>query len=115
MSFMKTLIALAMLLARTSLIAQTPSDTVTIHVSASHWIPGQEFHSASYEKLTAVINGKRLELEAFIGGPFMLQPGDYRARLVGERRQSPNELAQTYEILLPGNKSRKFDVVGIEE
>jgi hypothetical protein len=48
----------------------------------------------STELLTAVINGRKVELQGALSGPDMLLPGNYRARLVS---------------------TRKFDLTGIRE
>jgi len=84
---MRTLIAVAMLLAQSAAAAQTPSDIITIHVRASHWT-----HSLTTQN-----------------------PGDYRARLVSEHRESAYELRQSYEILLPNKRTRTFVVTGVQE
>jgi hypothetical protein len=91
MSHMKTLTVLALLLAPVSLAAQQP------------------------ELLTAVINRRKVELQGALSGPDMLLPGNYRARLVSETHESVYELRQQWEILLPGDRTRKFDLVGIRE
>ena len=114
---MKTLALLtALLLAPMSLAAQQPGDTVTIHVSASHFtvIPADR-STASFEILTAVIQGRKVELSAFLSGPDMLLPGNYRARLVSEKHESQYELRQYWEILLPGNRARTFALIGLRE
>jgi hypothetical protein len=116
MPFMKTLTLLAVLLAPPSLAAQQPGDTVTIHVSASHWTVLPADRSTSpFEILTAIINGRKVELGANLSGPDMLLPGDYRARLVSEAHESVYELRQNWEILLPGNRKRTFDLIGVRE
>ena len=69
----------------------------------------------STELLTAVINGRKVELQGALSGPDMLLPGNYRARLVSETHESVYELRQQWEILLPGDRTRKFDLVGIRE
>jgi hypothetical protein len=112
--------ALALLVAPISLAAQQPGDTVTVHVSASHWTlgggpPGINNTEGSTETLETVIDGKKLELIASLSGPDVLLPGDYRAQLLSERHESPVELRQSYRIILPNNRSRNFDVVGVEE
>ena len=115
---MKTLTVLPLLLAPVSLAAQQPGDTVTIHVSASHWetIPfGNTAARLSTEFLTAVINGRNVDLAGALSGPDMLLPGNYRARLVSEAHESVYELRQKWEILLPGDRTRTFDLVGVRE
>jgi len=113
---MKTLTVLTLLLAPVSLAAQQPGDTVTIHVSASHWtvLPADR-STSSFEILTAIINGRKVELGANLSGPDMLLPGNYRARLVSETHESVYELRQNWEILLPGNRKRTFDLIGVRE
>ena len=115
---MKTLTVLTLLLAPVSLAAQQPGDTVTIHVSASHWVTlpfGNGAGHESTELLSAVINGRKVELQGSLSGPDMLLPGNYRARLVSEGHESVYELRQQWEILLPGDRTRKFDLIGIRE
>jgi hypothetical protein len=114
---LKTLTVLALLFAPISLVAQQPGDTVTVHVSASHWVFGMGINNTvvTVERLNAVINGKKLELMANLSGPDMLIPGDYRAQLLSEHQESQYEMRQSYKILLPKNRSRTFYVTGIEE
>ena len=64
---------------------------------------------------TAAVGGKTLELSAFLAAPDLLLPGDYRARLVSEHRESAYELRQSYEILLPDKRTRTFVVTGVQE
>jgi hypothetical protein len=98
MSVMKTLTLLVALIAPWSVAAQQVGDTATIHVSASHWttLPADR-STTSFEILTAVINGRHVELSGGLGGPDMLLPGDYRARLVS------------------GDRTRTFDLIGVRE
>ena len=117
MLVLKALTALAMLLTPIGSSAQTSGDTVAIHVSASRWKLGIGPGStpSPIERLNAVINGKKLQLSGDLSGPDLLIPGDYPALLISERHESADEVRQSYEILLPNNRSRTFVVTGLTE
>jgi hypothetical protein len=44
-----------------------------------------------------------------------LKPGDYKARLATDDHSRAYLTVQTYEILYPDNRSRKFEVIGNSE
>jgi hypothetical protein len=113
---MRTFALLAALIAPLPLAAQQVGDTISIHVSASHWrIMPVDRAEEHFEDLSAVIKGRKVELSAGLSGPDMLLPGNYRARLVSEKRESVYELRQRWEILLPGDRTRTFDLIGVRE
>lgn len=108
---------LATLLTPIALAAQAPGDTVTVHVNGSRWRIGgiAKGDQLTVERLDAVVNGRKIELTADLSGPDLLIPGDYRAQLLSERHESPNEIRQSYRILLQNDRSRTFTVTGLRE
>ena len=63
-------------------------------------------------RLTVTIDGKKYELS---GGGYLLNPGDYKAKVIRERHQNNYETYRIYEFLLPENKTRTFVVTGLLE
>jgi hypothetical protein len=87
--------------------ASSPSDySINIHVSSSRATePG-------VQRLDVVIDGKKYKLQAPANGLFSL--GDYKAKLVRDEHKGA-DVVQVYELLLPGQKTRQFVVVGQTE
>jgi len=56
-----------------------------------------------------------LEYVKQFGGVSLLRIGDYRARLIDNPVSSSYELNQVYEFKFADGKTRKFEVVGMEE
>jgi hypothetical protein len=109
----------AVLLAAAPATAQSPADyTITVHVSSSRWaiVPGN-LATASVQLLDVVIDGKKYDLEANApsNSPSVLALGDYKAKLVQDEHKTAYESSETYELLFPDKKTRKFMVVGQTE
>jgi len=83
--------------------------TITIHVAASRMVPEA---GARFERLEAVIDGKKYELESDSAPNMLLSLGDYKARVVKDDHKVAYESYKVYEFLFPDNKTRKFIVVG---
>jgi hypothetical protein len=66
-------------------------------------------------RLSVAIDGKKYELEAF--SYHLLAPGDYKAKLVPAKRKitDPYEVDQTYELLFPDKKTKRYVLVGLWE
>ncbi len=93
-----------------------PADyKVKIHVVAAEFAAS----STLQQVLTVTINGRHYRLlgptssaKIFTGyGTGLLNPGDYQAKLVEDTHKSSFESIQTYELLLPDGKTRKFFVI----
>jgi hypothetical protein len=86
-----------------------------IHVSAAEYAPS----STLQQILTVVIDGKHYRMigptssaRMFSGnGTGLLNPGDYKGKLVEDTHKSSFESIQSYELLLPDGKTRKFSVI----
>ena len=69
-----------------------------------------------YQQLVAVLGGKKVRLlsEFSVGG--LLVPGTYQAKGPSPQKaksDSVYDLRQSYELLLPDGKTRRFALVGI--
>jgi hypothetical protein len=101
------------------LFAQSKPDdySITVHVTASRnilepWLT----HVRSAQKLNATIDGKKYELEyRSLAGASLLRLGDYKAKLIEDTHKNSYELNQVYEFQFADGKTRKFEVVGMEE
>jgi hypothetical protein len=89
-----------------------PADyTTTVHVSACHL----SFVSVTtLQNLDVAINGKGYQLQA-VSNDGVLALGDYKAKLVQDLHKTAYESSQTYELLFPDMKVRKFSVIGQSE
>jgi hypothetical protein len=63
--------------------------------------------------LNVVIDGKKYELQSELAIGRLLALGDYKAKLVTNRK-SAYEALRVYEFLLP-DKTRRYEVVGQTE
>jgi hypothetical protein len=81
--------------------------TVNVHVSSS----SMDAHGT--QLLDVVIDGKKYELRSELPIGRLLALGDYKAKLVTNRKAA-YESFQVYEFLLP-DKTRQYDVVGQTE
>ena len=81
--------------------------TVNIHVSSSSLVPH------GLQLLEVVIDGKKYQLQSELGVNMLLALGDYKAKLVTNRKRA-YETYEVYEFLLP-DKTRKYDIVGQTE
>ena len=113
---MKTIAFLFLLLSATA-FAQSKTDdySVIVHVAASRIAATPQGHFS--QRLKATIDGKKYELEYVkqFGGVSLLRIGDYRARLIDNPVSNSYELNQVCEFKLAYGKTRKFEVVGMEE
>jgi hypothetical protein len=87
---------------------------VAVHVISSRLIVEAQCIGRS-QLLAVTINGKNYELESGCGFAALFALGDYKAKLVKDEHKSAYDALQVYEILLPDNKTRKFEVVGQSE
>jgi hypothetical protein len=97
-----------------------PSDySIAVHVTASRIVAElwgkDDLHFA--QQLTATIDGKKYELKYSkqFGGVSLLRVGDYSAKLIEQNNANSYELNQVYEFKFADGKTRKFDVIGMEE
>jgi hypothetical protein len=96
--------------------------SVDVNVSSSYWeMDTANLGPQAVQRLKAVIGGKKDELEAptkrgsLQAGVTLLNPGDYKARLVQDVHKTGYESSQAYAFLFPDKKTRKFAVVGLSE
>jgi hypothetical protein len=87
---------------------------VNIHVSASR-MTFLDSRSGGQQELNVVIDGKKYELKSSGAPNVLFALGDYKAKLVHDSHQNAYDSDQVYEFLLPGNKTRKFRVIGQTE
>jgi hypothetical protein len=86
-----------------------PTDyPITIHVTASRGIVTA--HGA--QDLDVIIDGKKYELQSYLGVGDLLALGDYKAKLVLNDHKTDYDSHQAYEFLFSDRKTRRFDVVG---
>jgi len=96
--------------------AKTPpnpaSYPITIHVTGSHLVPQ---NGEDREHLDVVIDGQRYELRSTDPGKtWVFRLGDYKARLTASQ-STPYDFFYMYELLLPDNSTRQFQVIGIPD
>ena len=92
--------------------------SITVHVSSSHWVIEQtSIGPRGYQKVDAIINGKKFECRAEVpsGRPTLLAVGDYTAKLVEDVHKHSYEFVQTYEFRFADNTTRRFMVTGQSE
>jgi hypothetical protein len=120
----KMALLIPLLLAAYSWAAPNPDEySINVHVSSSRWFmePSLLGGPIPREKLDVIIDGKKYELEASAfranleAGVTLLEPGDYKAKLIQDQHKTTYEASQAYEFLLPDKKTRKFIVVGRTE
>jgi hypothetical protein len=64
----------------------------------------------------ALVNGKKLEFRSNSYVTLTISPGDYRARIVkAAAGSSADEIGDTYELVVQGNKTLRCVVTGISE
>jgi len=102
----------------------TEEYSISVHVSSSRWVmePAMLIGPQPVQRLSAIIDGKKYELEApatlranLQAGVTLLAIGDYKARLVQDVHKTAYESSQAYEFQFPDKKTRKFMVVGQSE
>lgn len=116
---MKKIALVVLLLSTLCLAASNKNDkfNLTIHVSSSFLTFNG---STCTNQLNILVDGINYQLvggcdhqEDVHYGP--LKPGDYKARLATDDHSRAYLTVQTYEILYPDNRSRKFEVIGNSE
>lgn len=91
-----------------------PEYTINVHLSESRMV--REGDSIAYqEKLSAVIDGKKFQLESIIPTNTLLMLGDYKARIVNDHHSNDYDVWRICEFQLPDKKTRQFLVVGQSE
>jgi hypothetical protein len=89
--------------------APNPADyTISVHVTRSRSV-GLD------GRLNVVIDGKKYELQAGAIPQGLLALGDYKAKIVRDEHKESYYSIREYEFLFPGNKTRRFTVVGETE
>lgn len=99
---------------------------LAVHVSASTYPPQSPAWGSPiagwYEIITATINGKHYQLQGPTSNPKaqgccngLIDPGDYRGRLVKNEHITTYESLQEFEILFPDGTTRRFDVIAQSE
>ncbi len=106
-------IILAVLMLSAFAVAGTkrnPADyAVTVHVVQSRMI----VRGTYYQRLSAIIDGKKYELQSEAYAYGFLVPGDYKARLLNDGHKSQYDSWQVYEFLFPDNKTRRYLVLEV--
>ncbi len=104
-----------------------PTDyAITVHVQSSHVVSmcNDILGHPNCEKkqhLSALIDGKKYELDSNGDLDVMLRTGDYKAKLlpdeqrIGDIPLGDYEYRRRYEFLFPDGKTRKYTVVGESE
>jgi hypothetical protein len=90
--------------------------TATVQSSHINIQCGQVMNGSSgcskYLEISAVIDGRHLDMEGGKARQGFLTPGDYKAKLVSEKHEKPYFTQQIYEILYPDGATEKFSVTG---
>jgi hypothetical protein len=112
-----------MLLTATLTNAAPDAYPLAVHVSAVHWRMTMDVFGKGISTLffDATVDGKKYELS----GPALYQtnveyatlvnPGDYKAKMVRDDHKTTYESATVYEIRFADGKTAKFSVVGMFE
>jgi hypothetical protein len=106
-----TTLAILVLLSAFALAGANPNPadyTINVHVSKSRTVGAQQ-------RLNVVISGKKFRLEGTGPAYMLLALGDYKAKLAKDEHKGTGDSLQIYEFLLPGQKTRRFWVVGQTE
>ena len=99
---------------------------LAVHISASAYPPQSPAWGSPiagwYEIVTATINGKHYQLQGPTSSPKaadccngLIDPGDYRGRLMKDEHVTSYESLQKFEILFPDGTMRRFDVISQSE
>ncbi len=86
------------------LTATVQSSRITVQCDASLCIP--------YLEISALIDGRHLELVGGRAKDGILALGDYKARLVTDKHKTPYFSQQEYELQYPDGATEKFSVTG---
>jgi hypothetical protein len=101
-----------------------PSDyTVNVHLQSSRMVLecGDVTNGTSfchwYQVLGVTVDSKKLELRGNLmqKGPYILKPGDYKARVVKEDVTRSYGYQRTYQLLFPDGQVAEYLVVGESE
>jgi len=97
---------------------------IVVHVSASAYPPNEldDYNSsgraARDEILTATIDGKHYKLLGPTSNPRvdvccngLINPGDYRAKLIQDEHKTSYESLQKFEFFFPDGTTRRFEVI----
>jgi hypothetical protein len=104
-----TLAILLLLSTATRASDPKPADyTITVHVSASRLV----LAARGAQDLDVIIDGKKYELQSYLGVGDLLALGDYKAKLIQNDQKTTYDSYQAYEFLFPDKKTRRFDVIG---
>ena len=104
---------LAVLFLCSFLAAADPADyNLNVHVGTSRMVLERE-GGAHFQKVQAVIDGKKYELESIAAPNALLLPGDYKARIVKDHHSGEYDVWRIYELQLPDKKVRQFLMVGV--
>jgi hypothetical protein len=68
-----------------------------------------------FQRVEAIIDGKKYELESDRTPDMLLSLGDYRAKIVRDDHRVTYESYKMYEFLFSDQKTRRFIVVGQTE
>ena len=107
------------LLAQPHLFAATPADyTIPMHIQTSNlemWCTSDNKGSTCslVQHLHVLISGKKYELARTAENVF--RTGDYKVRVVTEKKPRTEEYSLEYELLLSDGKTAKFSVIGESE
>ncbi len=106
---------LAVLFVCSFLSAADSSDyTLNVHVTSSRMVM-ERGGGAHFQKVKAVIDGKKYELESIEAPNALLMPGDYKARIVKDHRSGDYDVWRIYEFQLSDKKLRQFLMIGVLE
>lgn len=126
---MKHVILALMLFSPAALLGQSTNDfPLTVHVISSEIAPVPDNASDTVkgvelmDLLHATIDGHKYVLAEPVHGrffagthPVVLEPGNYPARIVQERRPNPGEIQRTYRMRLANGKTALLLLWGISE
>ncbi len=87
---------------------------LNVHVGSSRMVL-ERGGGAHFQKVQAVIDGKKYELESIIATNTLLLPGDYKARIVKDHHSADYDVWRIYEFQLPDKKVRQFLMIGVLE
>jgi len=94
--------------------ADAPDYSLKVHVTSSRMVMERE-GGAHFQKVKAVIDGKKYELESINATNTLLLPGDYKARIVKDHHSADYDVWRIYEFQFPDKKVRQFLMVGVLE
>lgn len=103
-------------------MGQAADYPVSVHVTTSRMGKdcGEVTKGSSGCKVTqvldVVIDGTKYELQAeTLLAKGVVALGDYKARLVSDKKKPTNEIMRQYELQFPDRSTRKFEVIGVME